>query len=76
MARCTQNDSLTFAQLTVRFRACHRFAAVDVRGQVVAGDRAAAIPVQDVWVFEHSFHKTPQARWRLAGRLGGIPPVR
>ena len=36
---------------------------------------AAEVPVQDVWVLERSFNKAPHSKWRLAGRLGGVPPT-
>ena len=30
---------------------------------------------QDVWVFERTLQKSPLSKWRVAGRLGGIPPT-
>jgi len=33
-----QNDDMTFAQLTIRVKAAHRFAVYDERGKVVAGN--------------------------------------
>eukprot|EP00775_Hariotina_reticulata_P013697 gene13697-13819_t len=67
-------------QLTYRIRSKQRFAAYQGKGdqkQLVAGDPAAAINVEDYWVFEHKT-KTPikgekqpveGGRWRLIGRL-------
>ena len=69
-----QRDDLTFAQITVRFIAQHKFAAFDKRNQLKAGDPNRVIPVQDVWVLERGFIKEAHSRWRLAGRIGGIQP--
>lgn len=70
-----QDENKMFAQLTVRIRARHKFAAYNARGQLVAGSGTAEFPVQDVWIFEHALRKAAYSRWRLAGRLGGLPPA-
>lgn len=62
-----QDDKAAFAQLTVRVRGCHKFAAYDAAGRAVAGDTAAEVPVQDVWVFERFLTPGPTSRWRVAG---------
>ncbi|CAL8465265.1 g4800 [Coccomyxa elongata] len=64
----------SFAQLTVRVRAAHKFAAYDGKRRLVAGDPENEVPVQDVWVLERSFKEQPTSRWRVAGRLS-LPPV-
>lgn len=70
-----QDEDKMFAQLTVRFRARHRFAAYNARGRLVGGSDTAEFPVQDVWIFEHALRKASYSKWRLAGRLSGLPPV-
>ncbi|KAK9903338.1 hypothetical protein WJX75_003173 [Coccomyxa subellipsoidea] len=64
----------SFAQLTVRVRAAHKFAAYDGKRRLVAGDPEKEVPVQDVWVLERSFREEPTSRWRVAGRLS-LPPA-
>ena len=70
-----QDEEMMFGQLTVRIRARHRFSAYNARGQLVAGSESADFPVQDVWIFEHAFRKAAFSKWRLAGRIGGLPPT-
>jgi hypothetical protein len=41
-----------------------------VRGRLAAGDPAAAVAVDEVWVLERTLRDVGGARWRLAGRLG------
>jgi predicted lipid-binding transport protein (Tim44 family) len=67
LTRCLQDDKAAFAQLTLRVRAVHTFAAYDADGRPVAGDAAREVPVQDVWVFERFLTPGPTARWRVAG---------
>lgn len=62
-----QDGRSAFAQLTVRVRATHKFAAYDGRRRLVAGDPEREVPVQDVWVLERSFKEGPTSRWRVAG---------
>jgi hypothetical protein len=62
-----QDDKSAFAQLTVRVRAVHKFAAYDRKQRLVAGHPEKEMPVQDVWVFERSFKDSPTSRWRVAG---------
>jgi hypothetical protein len=62
-----QDERSAFAQLTVRVRAVHRFAAYDSKGRLVAGDPDREVPVQDVWVFERAFKEGPTSCWRVAG---------
>lgn len=62
-----QDDKAAFAQLTVRVRAAHRFAAYDAAGRPVAGDETREVPVQDVWVFERYLTPGLTSRWRVAG---------
>ena len=64
---CTQDARSSFAQLTVRVRAAHKFAAYDGKRRLVAGDLEKEVPVQDVWVLERSFKEEPTSRWRVAG---------
>lgn len=72
--KCAQDDKTAFAQLTVRVRAEHKFAAYNKKGHLVTGDPEAVLPVQDVWIFERSLKSGPLSRWRVAGRLN-LPPV-
>lgn len=62
-----QDDRSAYAQLTVRVRAVHKFAAYDKKQRLVAGDPEREVPVQDVWVFERSFKDSPASTWRVAG---------
>jgi hypothetical protein len=76
-----ENQSVfDWIQLTYRIRSKQRFAAYQVKGdrrQLVAGDPAATINVEDYWVFEHKTKKPVNkekqpvegGRWRLVGRL-------
>ena len=64
-----QDDRSAFAQMTVRVRAAHKFAAYDSKRRLVAGNPNIEVPVQDVWIFERAFKDAPTSRWRVAGVL-------
>ena len=71
---CVQDETLGFAQITLRIRSRHKFAAYTARGHLAAGSADTAVPVQDFWVFERSLRsKDPVSCWRVAGRLS-LPP--
>ena len=67
-----QDEKSAFAQLTVRIRALHRFAAYSGKAELKAGIPGREFPVQDVWILERAFKQGPTSRWRIAGVL---PPV-
>ncbi|KAK9823749.1 hypothetical protein WJX72_005137 [[Myrmecia] bisecta] len=64
-----KDDKSAFAQLTVRFKSQQTFAAYNAQKELVAGQPGHALAVEDVWVFERALG-APEARWRLAARLG------
>ena len=64
-----QDEQSAYAQLTVRIRALHRFAAYSGKGELKAGSPGKNFPVQDVWILERAFRKGPTSRWRIAGAL-------
>lgn len=72
MAMDPKNDDMTFAQLTIRVKAAHKFAVYGDGGKLVAGNPEEEVPVQDVWVLERSFQKVAYSKWRLAGRISGV----
>ena len=63
-----QDEKSAYAQLTVRIRALHRFAAYSGSGALKAGSPGKEFPVQDVWIFERAFKQGPTSRWRVAGQ--------
>ena len=67
-----QDEKSAFAQLTVRIRALHRFAAYSGKAELMAGSPGREFPVQDVWILERAFKQGPTSRWRIAGAL---PPA-
>ena len=62
-----QDEKSAYAQLTVRIRALHKFAAYSGSGALKAGRPGKEFPVQDVWIFERAFKQGPTSRWRVAG---------
>ena len=64
-----QDEQSAYAQLTVRIRALHKFAAYSGKGELKAGSPGKEFPVQDVWILERAFKKGPTSRWRIAGVL-------
>ena len=64
-----QDEQSAYAQLTVRIRALHKFAAYSGKGELKAGSPGKDFPVQDVWILERAFKKGPTSRWRIAGVL-------
>ncbi|CAK0786856.1 hypothetical protein CVIRNUC_010070 [Coccomyxa viridis] len=69
-----KDEQSAYAQLTVRIRALHKFAAYSGKGELKAGSPGKDFPVLDVWILERAFKKGPTSRWRIAGRLS-LPPV-
>ncbi|CAL5222260.1 g4597 [Coccomyxa viridis] len=74
IAQNPKDEKSAFAQLTVRIRALHKFAAYSGSSELRAGIPGREFPVQDVWIFERAFKQGPTSRWRIAGRLS-LPPV-
>ena len=62
------NAKTHFAQLTVRIKTKHTFAAYDRKGRLVKGDPEASVGVEDTWVVERAL-VNPDGRWVLAARL-------
>jgi uncharacterized protein YfaT (DUF1175 family) len=62
-----QDEKSAYAQLTVRIRAVHKFAAYAGSGMLQAGSPGKEFPVQDVWILERAFKQGPTSRWRVAG---------
>ena len=67
-----QDEKSAFAQLTVRIRALHKFAAYSGKNELRAGIPGREFPVQDVWIFERAFKQGPTSRWRIAGALSPV----
>ncbi len=67
-----QDEKSAFAQLTVRIRALHRFAAYSGKAELKAGIPGREFPVQDVWILERAFKQGPTSRWRIAGALSPV----
>ena len=52
-----QDEQSAYAQLTVRIRALHKFAAYSGKGELKAGSPGKEFTVQDVWILERAFKK-------------------